>query len=89
MTLPGDLSPFRLSVRVASLATLLVVAFERPLAFVLARLRFPGKGLLAGVLMLPLVLPPTVLGFYLLQLILDLPVEQEDDRLYGELRPTV
>ncbi len=69
MTLPGDLSPFWLSVRVASLATLLVVTFGTPWVLVLARLQFPGKGFLAGVLMLPLVLPPTVLGFYLLQLI--------------------
>jgi molybdate transport system permease protein len=69
MSLPGDLSPLWLSMRVASLATLLVVTFGIPLAFGLARLRFPGKGILAGVLMLPLVLPPTVLGFYLLQLI--------------------
>ena len=69
MTWPGDLSPFWLSVRVASLATLVVVTFGTPLVFVLARLHFPGKVLLAGVLMLPLVLPPTVLGFYLLQLI--------------------
>jgi molybdate transport system permease protein len=69
MILPGDLSPFWLSMRVASLATLLIVTFGIPLAFVLARLHSPGKGILAGVLMLPLVLPPTVLGFYLLQLI--------------------
>ena len=69
MSLPGDLSPFWLSVRVASAATLLVVSIGTPVVLALARLRFPGKGLLAGVLMLPLVLPPTVLGFYLLQLI--------------------
>jgi molybdate transport system permease protein len=69
MTLPSDLSPFWLSVRVASCATLLIMILGTPLAFVLARLNFPGKGLLAGMLLLPLVLPPTVLGFYLLQLI--------------------
>jgi molybdate transport system permease protein len=69
MSLPGDLSPFWLSLRVASLATLLILTLGTPLAFVLARLHFPGKGLLAGVLLLPLVLPPTVLGFCLLQLI--------------------
>jgi molybdate transport system permease protein len=65
----GDLAPFWLSLRVASVATLLVLLFGTPLAFVLARLQFPGKGLLSGVLLLPLVLPPTVLGFYLLQFI--------------------
>jgi molybdate transport system permease protein len=40
-----------------------------PLAFLLARTRFPGKSLFAGILILPLVLPPTVMGFYLLQLL--------------------
>ena len=40
-----------------------------PLAFLLARARFPGKTLLAGILVLPLVLPPSVMGFYLLQLL--------------------
>ncbi|MDR3634512.1 MAG: molybdate ABC transporter permease subunit, partial [Isosphaeraceae bacterium] len=64
-----DLSPLWLSLRVASLATLVVVALGVPLALVMARGRFPGKGLLAGILVLPLVMPPTVLGFYLLQLL--------------------
>ncbi len=40
-----------------------------PLAYLLARGRFRGKGLLAGLLLLPLVLPPTVLGYYLLQIL--------------------
>jgi molybdate transport system permease protein len=64
-----DLAPLWLSLRVAALATVLVVAAGSPLAFLLARGRFPGKGVLAGVLTLPLVLPPTVLGYYLLQLL--------------------
>src|SRR4051812_6678593 len=64
-----DLAPLWLSVKVAALATTLIVAAGVPLGFLLARGRFPGKGLLAGLLMLPLVLPPTVLGYYLLQLL--------------------
>jgi molybdate transport system permease protein len=64
-----DLAPLWLSLRVALLATSLIVAAGVPLALLLARGRFPGKGLLAGVLALPLVLPPTVLGYYLLQLL--------------------
>lgn len=60
------LAPLWLSMRVASLATLLVVALGLPLAYLLARGRFAGKGLLAGLLVLPLVLPPTVLGYVLL-----------------------
>jgi molybdate transport system permease protein len=61
-----DLAPLWLSLRVAALATALVVAIGLPLAHLLARGRFRGKGLLAGVLVLPLVLPPTVLGYALL-----------------------
>jgi molybdate transport system permease protein len=45
---------------------LLIVALGVPVALLLARLRFPGKGLVAGVLVLPLVMPPTVLGYGLL-----------------------
>ncbi len=62
----GDLGPFWLSLRVAGLATLLIVTLGVPVALLLARLRFPGKGLVAGVLVLPLVMPPTVLGYGLL-----------------------
>ena len=65
----SDLGPFWLSLRVASVATFLVVAVGMPLAFLLARTRIPGKSLFAGILILPLVLPPTVMGFYLLQLL--------------------
>lgn len=64
-----DLAPFGLSLRVAAIATLLIVLLGVPLAYGLARLRFPGKGLVSGLVLLPLVLPPTVLGFLLLQLI--------------------
>jgi molybdate transport system permease protein len=67
--MPTDLAPLWLSLRVAALATLAIVAIGLPLALVLARGRFPGRGLLAGVLVLPLVLPPTVLGFGLLQVL--------------------
>src|SRR3954471_7275445 len=63
----ADLGPFWLSLRVASLATLAIVAVGVPVAFALARSRFPGKGIVAGLLSLPLVLPPTVLGYLLLQ----------------------
>jgi len=62
----GDLGPFWLSLRVATLATAAIVALGLPVAWALARVRFPGKGLVAGLLALPLVLPPTVLGYGLL-----------------------
>lgn len=64
-----DLAPLWLSLRVAGLATLAVVVVGLPVAYGLARSSFPGKGLLSGILVLPLVLPPTVLGYYLLQVL--------------------
>ncbi len=64
-----ELEPLWLSLRVASFATFLIVAAGVPLAWVVARTRFPGKGLLTGAMVLPLVLPPTVLGYYLLVLL--------------------
>ncbi len=60
--------PFSLSVRVASLATLLIVLIGLPIAYLLARTRFFGKDFLSGLMLLPLVLPPTVVGFALLQI---------------------
>jgi molybdate transport system permease protein len=65
----ADLGPLWLSLRVATAATVVIVALGLPAAFALARLQFPGKGLLTGLLVLPLVLPPTVLGYVLLLLL--------------------
>lgn len=56
----------RLSVQVASVATLLVVVVGIGFAYLLARREFPGKELLDILLTLPLVLPPTVTGYYLI-----------------------
>lgn len=61
-----DLSPLWLSLRVGAAATVLVVAAGLPLAWLLARGRFRGREVLSAALTLPMVLPPTVLGFYLL-----------------------
>lgn len=55
-----------LSLRVTAVATLLAVAIGLPLALLLARGRFPGKSLLETLILMPLVLPPSVIGFYLL-----------------------
>jgi len=64
-----DLFPLWLSLRVAALATLLTLLGGIPLAWLLARRRFPGRDLLEALVVFPLVLPPTVLGYYLLVLI--------------------
>jgi molybdate transport system permease protein len=61
-----DWSPLWLSVRVSLLVTLVVSATGLPLAWLLARRDFWGKELLNGLTSLPLVLPPTVVGYYLL-----------------------
>lgn len=55
-----------LSLRIAMTATLLACAIGIPLAFVLARHNFRGKSLAEGLILLPMVLPPTVLGYMLL-----------------------
>ncbi|MBI1962107.1 MAG: molybdate ABC transporter permease subunit [Candidatus Rokubacteria bacterium] len=64
-----DLFPLALSLRVALIATALTLLLGIPVALLLARRRFPGRNLLEAVVVLPLVLPPTVLGYYLLLLI--------------------
>lgn len=64
-----DWYPLWLSLRVAALATLLVIFIGTAIAYMLARQSFRGKDLLDSILTLPLVLPPTVLGYYLLVLL--------------------
>src|SRR2546428_221826 len=64
-----DLRPVWLSVQVSVSATVLTLLVGLPLAWALARRRFPGRDLLDGAVVLPLVLPPTVLGYYLLLVI--------------------
>ena len=62
-------TPLLLTLRVASLATLAAFGLGVAAAWVLSRFRFPGRDWLDAVFTLPLVLPPTVLGFYLLVVI--------------------
>ncbi len=61
-----DWFPFVLSAQVATLATGLNLVAGVALGWALARGRFPGRDLLAALTTVPLVLPPTVLGYYLL-----------------------
>ncbi|WP_431259783.1 molybdate ABC transporter permease subunit [Roseateles chitinivorans] len=58
-----------LSLKVAGWATALNLVLGVAAGFALARLRFPGRELLDAILTLPMVLPPTVLGYYLLVVI--------------------
>jgi molybdate transport system permease protein len=56
----------RLSLLVALLSTVIVSLVGGALGYILARFRFPGRNLVDALCTLPLVLPPTVVGFYLL-----------------------
>ncbi len=63
------LFPLGLSFAVATAATALALLLGVPIGAILARRRFFGRELVDAVLCLPLVLPPTVLGYYLLVLL--------------------
>lgn len=66
--LDADLQAVALTLRLAGVVTLLLLALGTPLAWWLAHTRSRWKAPLSAVISLPLVLPPTVLGFYLLML---------------------
>lgn len=61
-----DWFPLLLSLKVASVATLLALVAGVALGWLFARTRFPGRSVLEPIFMLPLVLPPTVLGYGIL-----------------------
>ncbi|HXZ91830.1 MAG TPA: molybdate ABC transporter permease subunit [Burkholderiales bacterium] len=63
---PAELEILGLSVKVALASALASLPFALGLAFLLARAEFPGKMLLDGLVHLPLVLPPVVIGYLLL-----------------------
>jgi len=63
------LTPLWLSLQVAGWATLINLLLGIGAGFAMARLRFAGREWLDSVLTLPLVMPPTVLGYYLLVVI--------------------
>ncbi|MEU7711856.1 ABC transporter permease [Micromonospora chalcea] len=66
LTEPGVLTALRLSLETATIATLLCVALGVPLAWLLARVEFPGRRLVRALVTVPLVLPPVVGGVALL-----------------------
>lgn len=61
-----DWSPLLLSLRVATVATLLALVLGVALGWVFSRWRFFGRSVLEAIFMLPLVLPPTVIGYAIL-----------------------
>ena len=76
--------PLWLSLRVAGLATLFASVIGIAVAYVLAKGRFRFRGLIEAIVTLPIVLPPTVLGFYLLTLLgVNSPVGKSWERVFG------
>jgi molybdate transport system permease protein len=66
MITEADLTALAITLRLAGVTTLILLLAGTPLAWWLARTRWRYRFLLEAVIALPLVLPPTVLGFYLL-----------------------
>ena len=61
-----DLTALAVTLKLATLTTLILLLIGTPLAWWLARTRWRFRFIIEAVIALPLVLPPTVLGFYLL-----------------------
>jgi len=61
-----DMIPLWLSLKLAFVTTVVLVIVAAPLTYLLVYIRFAGKSFFEALLTLPMVLPPTVLGFYLL-----------------------
>jgi molybdate transport system permease protein len=54
------------TLKLASVTTIFLMLIAAPIAYLLAYTRFPGKSLLEAMIYLPMALPPTVIGFYLI-----------------------
>jgi len=54
------------TLKLAFVTTIFLMVIAAPIAYVLAYYRFPGKSLLEALVYLPMALPPTVIGFYLI-----------------------
>lgn len=61
-----DFAPFLLTIKLALITTLILLLFATPLAYYLANTKSKLKPVLESIVALPLVLPPSVLGFYFL-----------------------
>jgi molybdate transport system permease protein len=80
-----DWQAIRLSVELAAATTAVLLALGLPLAYWLARTRWRGRALVEAIVALPIVLPPTVLGFYVLVALGPAsPVGAAWERLFGE-----
>jgi molybdate transport system permease protein len=81
---PWVWNPLSISLHAAFEATIVVAVIGGALGFVLAKGRFPGRGAIETVFSLPMALPPTVVGWYLLtQMGGPGPVRSAEVRLFG------
>src|SRR6476661_7104002 len=76
---PEEWTAVRLSIRVATVAMLASLPVGIAVAYLLARTRFPGKSIVNGIVLLPLIMPPVVTGYLLL-----LSFERRGARLRGD-----
>lgn len=63
-----DVSSFYITLKLAVVTTTALIILAAPAAYLLAYARFPGKSLVETLVYLPMALPPTVMGFYLVTL---------------------
>jgi len=83
-----DWQAIALSLRLSACTTLLLVAFGLPVAYWLANTRCRGRFVVEAAVALPIVLPPTVLGFYVLMAIGPLsPLGRFYESLFGHRLP--
>ena len=61
-----DLSALLVTIKLASITTVILILVGTPVAWWLSQTRFKFKAVIEAIIALPLILPPTVLGFYLL-----------------------
>ena len=61
-----DLSALLVTIKLASITTVILILVGSPIAWWLSQTRFKFKAVIEAIIALPLILPPTVLGFYLL-----------------------
>lgn len=80
----NDWFPLWLSLRVATLATLIASVVGISCGYILAKTTFRGRGLLEALLSLPIVLPPTVIGYYLLTTLgVNSPIGKAWENIFG------
>ena len=80
----NDWFPLWLSLRVATIATLIASIVGISFGYILAKARFRGRGLLEAIFTIPIVLPPTVLGYYLLTTLgVNSPIGRAWENIFG------